>query len=242
MLCAARAYAQQAPVLVNLTTPSEVLNEPGKSWGDVSFRAFGGDDKLLYTNLWAEHGLAKSWAVDVRADLASFGTFNGPVGPVRFGGSDVELLGRYQTAPGVITFGAADIDTPAQGHRIAGVVSAQVPLQMKEDSLFLEPKVVFLRDNSLVGLGVGADVRLMKGISLMADWTPMLAGDNNIDPNTGNRTRVQLVGFGLRFRDLSPGLTLDVGVTNATGITTGTSMTPSTGDNLGFYVGAGFHF
>lgn len=244
LLCAGRAFAQEYPVLVNMSTVSALEYQTGKGWGDISFRAFGGDDKLVYTNLWAGYGVAKSFDVDVRADLASFGTFSGPAGPVRFGGSDVELLGRWQTTHlgPVIQFGAADVNTPAQEHRIAGVVSAQESFGISGESLCLEPKAVFLRDNSLVGLGIGANVKLASHIHLLADWTPMLAGDNYIDPDTGSRSRVQLVGAGLRFTDLSPGLLVDVGITNATGITTGTSMTPSTGDTLGFYIGAGFRF
>ena len=252
LICAGRAFGQTpAPsgpvalnrVNVNLTVPS--LLNPGVGWGEVSFRGFGGDDKLLYSGLWGAYGIRKGWELDVRGDAAPNGSFTSSTGEsIRYGGSDIEVLARYQipVIGATIQAGVADPATPAQNHRLAGVLGASFGFTFGPSALYIEPKTVFLDHNTLVGIGIGSAAPIARNIEIMYDWTPMVAGRNAIDTGTGNRRQTQITGAGLRFKNLTPGLTLDVGLTNGTGITTGMSMTPSLGNDFGFYVSAGFHF
>ena len=257
---AASTYGQApAPsgdlVLIGLRTPS--LLDPDKSWIDLSFIGYGGADELLRTNAWIAYGLAPGWQLDLRGSFAGNGSDKGapvesdgfrvPSGEnVKFGGSDGELLANYKLpidVPIVVRGGVAYVATPAQNDLLAGVVSASIGYNLPYGiSAYLEPKAVFLRDNSLVGIAVGATYEVAKNIELMGEWTPLVAGSNTINLTTGNWSRVQLFGAGLRFRNVQPGLSIDLGVTNATGFTTGMSMTPSMGNVVGLFIGGEYRF
>jgi hypothetical protein len=257
---AASTYGQNPapegdPVLTSVRTP--YILDPGKTWADLSFHAFGGYEKLLYTNVWVAYGLAPGWQLDLRGSFAGDGSVSGPASEtdtfrvptgetIRFGGSDGELLANYRLpleVPITLRAGFAYVGTPAQNHPLAGVLGASASYSFEKNfSVLVEPKVVFLDDNSLLGLGLGLSYRVTNAVSVFGEWTPLLSGDNAVDTTTGTRSRCDLYGFGVRFNQPGSPISVDLGITNSVGLTTGTSMTPSLGNIAGFYIGGEFRF
>jgi hypothetical protein len=250
----------QAPVgsLLGLTTPYFLTK--GQVDAGLTFRAFGGDDKLLYSNLSVGYGLCKDFNLEFLGDFASNGSYTTRFGDaddglarassefdsILFGGSAGEVRVRYKlptSFAATVQAGLAYSSTPAQEHRLATTVGATAGYRLWDRvQVYAEPKAVILDSNSLVGLGLGASVYLVKGVVLEGEWTPMLSGQNSINTQTLARDQVQLYGVGLHFTQLVPRWSFDLGYTNSTGSTTGFSLTPSLGNVGGLLVGASYRF
>jgi hypothetical protein len=232
--------------LINLQTPT--LLGSSRSAATVDLRYFAGYDKTLHGDLWLGYGLCKDLEIDLAGSFAKWGStpaFDGTT--IRFGGVDEELSIRYrlpfEQVPITVQAGLDYAQTPAQPQRLAGTLGASAGYSpVSKLRLYLNPKAVFLDRNSLVGIGIGASVDLAPKLLLIADWTPLVAGDNTISTSSGTGSRSQLYGVGLRFQDLWAGGSLDIGVTNATGITTGSSLTPDLGDAPALYIRFGYRF
>ena len=240
------AQAQTAPLasdvsLINIQTPT--LLHSGQSSALVDLRYFGGYDKTLHGDLEFGYGISKHFELDVAGSFAKWNSAATPSGNViRFGGTDEELSLRYHvpgmgSLPVAVQVGLADTQTPAQDHKLAATLGGSVGYSLdRMVRFYFNPKAVFLDHNTLVGLGLGASVELVSKVSFIADWTPMVAGDNTIDTQTGNRSRGQIYSAGLRYSGSHHKNVLDLGVTNGTGITTGSSLTPSLGNSPALFV------
>ncbi len=230
--------------LVNLQTP--VLLAPSKSAASVDLRYIGGYDKDLRGNLWVGYGVAKNFEIDLAGSFEQWKTVNFENGGfIRFGGTDEELSLRYQTPlPGLTVQGGADyVQTPAQGHHLATSLGASYGYALiAKLRLYANPRAEFLDNNSLFGLGLGAVYEFCPKLSLMADWTPILAGDNDISTASLSRSRVQLYSVGVRLSGLVQNGSLDFGVTNSNGITTGSSLTPTLGDSPALFARFTYRF
>jgi hypothetical protein len=72
------ATAQTSPTthdsdILGLSTP--LLAAVGKPFAGLSFRGFGGDDKLLYTDVTAGYGICDSCDIEFLGDFSPFGSF-----------------------------------------------------------------------------------------------------------------------------------------------------------------------
>lgn len=245
------AQAQTAPSandqnLINLQTPMLLGN--GHSSATIDLRYVGGYDKTIHGGLVLGYGISKGLEIDLLGSFSkwqSAGAFGGST--IRFGGTDEELSVRY-AVPGMeipitVQAGLDYAQTPAQMDRVAGTLGASAGFAtIQKVRLYLNPKAAFLDRNSLVGIGLGASVDLVPKVLLVADWTPVVAGDNTVSTSTGGLSRAQLYGVGLRFLDLWQGGSLDIGVTNAAGVTTGSSLTPNLGNSPALYARFGYRF
>ncbi len=110
-------------------------------------------------------------------------------GAIRHGGSDIELSAKYsvkQTDKTAVSgeIGVGFPNTPAErsSHLTAGITGS---MNMGSGiDLYINPRVAFITDNSLIGFGMGAKAKLARQISLIADYTPILSGANTIDATT----------------------------------------------------------
>jgi hypothetical protein len=245
-LAQAQSTSASDPNLINLQTPT-VLHR-GQSAAELDLRYFGGYDKTLHAGVGLGYGLGHGLEVDLAGSFSKWNSALPPSGnEVRFGGTDEELSLKYRlpkmkSLPISVQAGLEYVQTPAQPERLAGTLGASAGYSLDSKIRFyLNPKVVFLDHNTLVGLGLGASVDLVSKLTLVADWTPMLAGENTIDTQTGGRTRSQLYSVGLRY-GMTHKCNIDLGVTNASGITSGSSLTPSLGDSPALFVRLTHHF
>jgi hypothetical protein len=218
--------------LTNLQTP--VLLGQGKSALSLDFRYFGGYDKTVNSSVWYGFGFCKDWEIDFAGTFDKWSSMTSGAGTeIRFGGTDEEISVRYRvpfTLPLTIQGGLADPQTPAQNGRLAS--TAGVSLGYSPESrirFYVNPKSVFLQDNTIFGVSVGGAIDLVPNITLIGDFTHIFAGDNTIDTGSGNTSRSHIYSIGLRFPNLVMNGSLDLGVTNGSGITTGSSLTPSLG-------------
>ena len=244
-LCLNLAAAQapdpwrSAPDLIDLISPG-VLDKGTRS-ARFDFRAFQGDEGIGYAGVALRYSVSGRLEADFAGDFGDRGAFgNGEGHVIRHGGADGEFSMRYQLPWPLetsIQAGIAIGDTPAQDSRVAAIAGLSIayPISPQVD-VFVNPRVVALDSNSLVGLGFGASVKLSTKLSVVGDWTPLLAGNNTVDPSTGLMKRSQLYSAGLRIDRIGPGTFVDVGYTNATGLTTGFGLTPGLGNSGAFFV------
>ena len=263
LCCPAAARAQQFPPaalespggLVNLDVPA--VRPSGALAARLEVRAFRGEEDLVYTGLSLDYGIGGGWGAVLRGAFAERQsralTGAGSSGAIRHGGSDVEIAARYR--PGrqpaddrfayAAQVGVSFAGTPAQDDTfltLGAMASARIG---DRGTAYLNPRAVLIDDNTLVGIGMGGFVRLSDQFALLADFTPLLSGDNTRKTTTGQPSRRDVFGFGLRF---GPSATaadaadarrdrwdVEVGYTNAVGRTTGFGLTPGLGDSGAFY-------
>jgi len=233
------------PDLINLKTPHTL--KASEQSASIDLRYEGGYEKTLRGDLAYSYGIMDHLEVDAAASLSKWNTETDANGDtVRSGGTDEELSLKYRVNaefPVSVQAGLAYVQTPAQDDRLAGTLGASAEYEIQPGlHVYANPRVVFLDNNSIFGFGLGASFRVVDGIDLIADWTPILSGQNVIDMQTGNRSRGELYSAGLRFRHIVPNGTLDIGVTNAIGSTTGASLTPTLGGSPALFVRASYRF
>jgi hypothetical protein len=225
--------------LIHLDGPGVVS---ARSWsGFLEGRIFGGDEDLSYFGIGASLGLSRGWEGGVRAVFADRKLFPLAGGnAIDHGGNDVELLLRYGLMHGSMPLagqiGISFADTPAQSDTFLTLgASAQHNLGSRA-ALVLNPRAVFIDGNTIVGIGLGGEVQVSPGVSLVADYTPIITGDNTRDTSTGNRKHRDIYGGALRFSSKDGHVALDLGYANGTGRTTGAGLTPGLGGSGAFYV------
>lgn len=228
----------RAPRLVDLDTPA-VLSKGGIS-GNIDVRFLGGNEDSVYTSLGVGYGLGHGWEAVVRSAFAERKSLllPGSAGTIRHGGNDVELLAKYQLPkqPGIAGFiGIAFPGTPAQGGAVLTLGGAGAVNVTRGVTAYINPKAVFLDSNTIFGIGLGLRARLSDRIALIADWTPLVSGDNTRNTTTGARTSRDIYGAALRFTDARDNFSLDLGYSNGTGATTGASLTSGLGGSGAFY-------
>jgi len=241
---AASAQTETTPApsdrLINLDAPG-VLNK-GAVDGRVDVRAFGGDEGLVYTSLGAGVGFGQGWEGVLRGAFAGRKTFGLPAGGgIRHGGSDIELQAKYApqssfdisshpvSVAGLI--GVSFPSTPAIGdtHLTLGL-SAGASIG-NGSAVYVNPRAVFIADNTIFGLGLGARVRLRDQLALIGDYIPILSGENTRDTTTGGTKSRDVYGVGVRYLSSNDQYSLDLGYTNGAGSTTGFALTPGLGQN-----------
>lgn len=235
-----------APTLVHLDTPDALPRHVFV--GQLGLRAFGGDEDVSYFSMMAQMGLGDGWGVMVRATTGSKKSFTLSDGDIRHGGTDIEVVGKYTfpqalDSSGSITsavlVGVAFPQTPAQsGDAIPTLGLSGSAVVSDRVTLFLNPRAVFIKDNILYGLGIGAEVRLTNGLALIGDVTP-IRGDNTRRTDDGSTESKAVYGVALRVtprpRPDGSGFSLDIGYANGTGVTTGFAMTPGLNNSGSIY-------
>jgi hypothetical protein len=247
----AASLSAQTPTSANdanlpgLTTPTVL----GKSVGSVGVQvnAFGGTDKLIRTGFSLGYGFGCGFEADLLGTFARNSSLDlGSVGNIGYGGSSGELLIKYRlpiSFDASIEAGLDDSNTPAQPAKVATVVGVSAGFPIAQGlSGYINPKLIALQSNTLVGISLGATYKIDRTFSIFGDWTPLVSGDNTLSSSTGDRQRVSLYSAGIRINNLAPKLDLDLAVTNATGQTTGFSLTPNLGNTAGLYAGISYRF
>lgn len=229
--------------LINLDGPG--LLERGDVSGKLDLRAFGGGEDLLYTSLGVHLGLGHNWEGAVRGSFARRKNLPLPGGSaIRHGGNDVELLARYRffhadpTGSTPIVTGLVGVGLPSTPDRGSAslTLGLSAATSLKEYAVFtLNPRAIFLSNNTIFGLGFGAQVRIARGISLVGDYTPLLSGNNTRNTTNGARRSRDIYGAAVRFSSADARVSFDLGYTNGTGATTGFSLTPGLGGSGAFY-------
>lgn len=248
---AGTVFAQTGPPPVDADIPgltaSKVLHKDGIRVG-LQETIFGGAEKLVHTGVSVSYGIAEGWEADLRGDFARNAYDNiGGGTAIGYGGSDGELVVKFGIPDTThylsIQAGVDATNTPAQPSRVAGVVGiSMAAVSISGVRLYLNPKLVALRDNTITGIGVGGVYDVSHLVKVFADWTPIVGGDNAISTASGGRQKVQLYSAGLRFDQIFEKLDLDLAITNLAGQTTGFSLTPSLGNVAGLYIGLGYRF
>ena len=239
--CAAQDDAQEPrrdSTLVHLDTAAVA----GRAvWsGRLEVRAFGGDEDVVYTGLGLSYGLGNGWVAIARGMLAERKDFALPGGgAIRHGGNDLEILAKYQSVryprlAGLV--GVAFADTAAQSDTFLTLGATASAELGERATAYLNPRAVFIEDNTLVGIGLGVRARLTAHLDLVGDWTPLVAGDNTRDTTTGSTRRRDVFGVAVRYTAPDGRYALDLGFANGTGHTTGAALTPGLGDSGAFYV------
>ncbi len=233
----------QTPVAapINLESPSVVSQ--GRFLGNIQARAFRGDEGITYGGASLRYGLGNGWEASLLGAFAQRTSTSLPGGAeIRHGGSDIELRAKVslptrQIGTSLAAYaGVSAPSTPAQDnlHMAAGVTASYDAGNGKR--LILNPRAQLIDRNTIVGIGLGASVPLGSSFGLIGDFTPIVAGDNTLDTQSGDPIRRSTYGITLRFSVPSQGLDLDLGFTNALGQTTGFSLTPGLGSSGALYL------
>ncbi|MFQ6098257.1 MAG: hypothetical protein ACE5O2_11085 [Armatimonadota bacterium] len=226
------------PRLINLDTGVVVAQS---RWNlSADFRAFGEPEGLTRGSVEVGYGAARDWEIDLVYAFGGRDLFDTGRVLLRYGGTSLEVRGKYSIKRSEKTAVAGVVgiefpNTPAQGDVFANL-QAPISHSLGPDvTAHVVPKIVFLEDNTLFTVGLGIEARLDDRIRLMAEWSPILAGDNTRN-RFGALTEDDVWGVALRFL---PGdredVTIDVGVTNATGRTASLSLEPGLKDSAAFY-------
>jgi hypothetical protein len=227
--------------LVNLDGTG--ITAKGTLSAGIDYRSLNEPEGIPYTSLTFRWGLTRALEVGVRAVTGTTRDFtagNGAI--VRHGGQDAEVYGKYAVGQfsGIhlaLLGGASFADTPAQSTTygtVSGVGEVKVHPRV---TLFVNPRALFIKDNTIAGIGVGASVRISDRVHLIGDWTKIVTGDNTRSVSDGTRIRKDVWGAALRFTSGGEGIPVDfdIGWGNGTGSTTGFSLTPGLGNSSGFY-------
>jgi hypothetical protein len=247
MLLAWFATAPQAQAddgsgrIVNLDTPATAAKGELSPHFDVRF--MDSPESITYTSLSFRYGLASNIELGARGTMGAKRALLLPGGgSILFGGSDVELYGKYGfgTMSGVrlgAMGGVSFPNTPAQ-NQATGTVGGMASIDLgRRFTATLNPRAVFLDSNNIIGIGVGGSYHASEKVHILADWTGIVSGDNTRDTTTGARKRRDVWGAAVRYASPSGDqqIELDLGYGNAIGTTTGFGLTPGLGDSAGFF-------
>lgn len=217
--------------------PNSVL-KLGETDDHHSIRFFGGHENLTYATLSHRYGMAGNMEGMWRAVIA--GTKSTPAavgGNIFFGGVDFEAALRYRLTSTVVgQIGIATPFTPAQKSPILTLGLSTSKTLNDKLSLTVNPRAVLVRDNALVGFGMGFDLSLQSGLDFTAEYTPMLSGDNTRDVFDGKLMRRNLYTFAFNYQHAGSPSMVTFGITNATGGTTGFSLTPGLGGSSSVFI------
>lgn len=219
--------------------PSDIVPE-GNTDSRFDLRYFGGHENLLYGSLGHRWGIGAGREGTVRLVLSSEkSTPAGLGGTIRFGGVDFEAGVRAQLGQsGVVGF--VGISAPQTRAERAPVLSMSLAASRelgKGLSVAVNPRAVSIHNNAIVGVGIGAKTTQQGRVSISAEFTPILAGDNTRDVMTGDRIRRHLYGVALHYAIMNGNADFALGYTNATGGTTGFGLTPGLGGSGAFFIG-----
>ena len=226
--------------LIHLDTP--ILVGKGGVGANLQVRVFGGDEDLVYTSIGVQYGFGNNWSGLLRGTFAGRENFSLPGGTsaIRHGGSDIELAAKYQLPNNGRFAGLIGVSFPGTAAQNDPVItlgaSAAFPLGSRATAC-INPKTVLLQDNLLLGVGIGVQAQVSEAISVLADFTPLLSGDNTRSTDNGRRERRTVYGIAVRIARPESPLSFDIGFANGTGRTTGASLTPGLGGTGGLYVG-----
>jgi hypothetical protein len=227
--------------LATLETPGTVSSRQLEPAASVRF--FNQPEGITYAGLSLRYGLRPNLEVGLRAETGATRSLATSGGTLRYGGQDVELFAKYDhgSYAGMRLGGLVGVsvpNTPAQNQAALTLGASATGSVARNLDLTLNPRAVFLDDNTIVGVGIGGVYRVTDKIHVVGDWTGIVSGDNTRSVVTGARKRGDLWGAALRLTAPSgtDRVELDLGYTNATGGTTGFSLTPGLGDSAAFYV------
>ena len=228
--------------LVHLDTPALLVEKAVDA--RLDFRVFGGDENVTYTSLFVQYGFGDGWAGVLRGSFAGRKNHSLSSGDfIRHGGSDIELLAKYQpknTDRVVALLGIALPDTSAQNDPVITLgIAAGAPVG-RGITAYLNPRAVLVEDNALFGLGLGVRARIGENAALVADWTPLLSGENTRRTSDASRKRESVYGIAVRFARPDTAVTFDLGYANGTGSTTGFALTPGLGGSGAFFAAVSY--
>jgi len=234
------APAATPGVLVNITTPDLLAVKQLSFRADI--RVFGDPDDSSVFSPSVQYGLTNNINIGLAASLSKFqtlGLYSG--GTARYAGSDIELTAKYGTkvygkyaVSGQV--GLALPNTPAQQSAHITLAASGSYSPCASFNLYVNPRAVLITDNSIVGIGLGGSVKLSNNLYWIADYTPILAGNNTLDLGTGNQKSRDIYGIGMRYISTNSKMSLDIGWTNGLGYTTGSSLTPGIGNSSAWYI------
>lgn len=163
-------------------------------------------------------------------------------GSVMSGGTDFELLTRFQYAKWLLSLGVAIPNTPAQ-EKIAGTFQVGIKGDLDDEggSVLAAVSGVTSKDVTLVAFGAGLTKNVMGGLGYDASATFILRGQNTVDVGTGQFVRQPLFDLGLRYQTTDR-MMFRVGYGNSLGNTTGLALTPNLGSGAGFSFSVGMKF
>jgi hypothetical protein len=249
LLMAIPAYAQDAPSddsainsrLVNLDVPG--TTPLGMVAARVDIRSLRHLESQDYTSLTVRYGLTNNIELGFRGVTAGIRALPIAGGAnILHGGRDAEFYAKVNAG----MFGPAQLSllggisfpkTPAQSQGTA-TLSGSASIRLHDRlSVFLNPRAVFIEDNTIIGVGIGASARVADNLHVIGDWTAMVSGDNTRDTTTGARKKRDVWGGAIRWSSAGTGphFDFDLGYGNAIGSTTGFSLTPGLGGSAGFY-------
>lgn len=218
--------------------------------GEIAFRgairSLTGAESRGYGDLALDYGLRSGLELGLRGTVgASRFVTLGNGGTLRNGGTDVEILARYARpfAFGTRTLrfggqvGVAFPSTPAQNQPIFTLGALAETEVLPGFDLFLNPRAVFLDQNSITGFGIGFNAQFPGGFEFIGEVTPIMSGRNTRSAYDGSPRRATPFSVGIRYR-LPSGFAIDAAFTNTLGATTGFGMTPGLGgETTGFLIG-----
>jgi len=226
--------------LVNITTPA--ILAPREMALGVDVRVFGDKENATYFGPSLRIGASPNWEFGVNSALAQFKRYTTSAGTtISYGGTDVELTAKYATRQSgkyalSYQFGLGMPHTPSQVSPVmtAGIAGSYSPCSYLD--LYINPRTSLITDNAIVGLGVGAKLKLAKGFSLIGDYTAIIGGANTIALSTGTPRSHDVYGAALRYTPGKGQFSIDLGYSNGIGSTTGSSLTPGLGNDGAFYL------
>ncbi len=214
-------------------------NNNGESHLVLGASTFTSPEKSPYGNFSYSNSLAFGFPLVLR------GTFAGKenaFGVTKTGGSDVELLTRFNYSKWLISLGVSLPSTPAQ-EKVAGTFQVGIKGDLDDEggSVLAAVSGVTSKDVTLVAFGAGLTKNVVGGIGYDASASFIVRGNNTVDSGTGQLVRQPLFDLGLRYQ-VQDNMMFRFGYGNSLGNTTGFALTPNLGSGAGFSFSVGMKF